>query len=1030
MHGTSHASRWPATPVIVAVLAVGAALVVPAGAAVQPAPPPDAQIQGESEVVLDVDRRTGRDRPTAAQREAAAALGAEVRWNRFGTPQSVFAPGGFLASGLSKDPVEAARTFLRQQRSLFGLSDAEVADLAVLGVNAIGAGNAVLLRQRFGGVPAGHDGLVALGIRDGRVAYISSSLSEATSLAAGPAVPPERGFAVAAGSAGRPVSRDDVETLGRREGWTRLAVEGFDDPQRIREVAVPLPTGAARPAYETVVADPEDSLGFSVFVDAATGEVLIRESLIDYETDNPKWKVFPAYPPLDYSTDDTRVIWCGTTATPDCERLVDDPASPFAWDADAVTGASTFQTRGNSARATEKWSPQPPDLGGGSTQGTNYSNSATRDYVYDWSNEWFEQQCNPSVFSTPDGNDIDAARANLHAMHNRMHDWSYLLGFTERTWNGQAHNFGRGEDELDPEHGNAQAGGVTGGFPNFAGRDNANQFTPPDGQVPVTNMFLWQSIPGAFYAPCVDGDYDMSVIGHEYTHMISNRMVNGPDGRLLGLQANAMGESWSDYVAMEYLFEYGFLPADQDNPFAVGAYVTGDDVAGIRNYGMNQSPLNYSDVGYDFVCTTDQAGECVILGQVHADGEIWSATLFDLRQTFNARYGAGTSATQAQCADGLIPVASCPGNRRLIQLVFDAWLLMPGPTTMLGARDAMLAADMVRFGGANQDLLWNGFARRGLGQNATSTASDDADPISDFTSPHANEASVTFKTVGDGAGAPAELYVGHYEARVTPVADSDPASPLDETFQIVPGTYDFLARADGYGTTRFRFTLKPGQVRDLPVFLRRNLASGANGATVTGDGGNLDKLIDDTEVTNWAFIGNTDDAVQEEAEGRRVTVALDPSQVWQVRRVQVSAMLRPRLPNPFPPPPPPEPRPPNPDPTQNRFSALRSFQILVCRAGGAVDCTQDAHFIPVLTAEDAFPSVVPRPRAPELTIRSFDIPRVQATHVRLVVLDNQCTGQEQFLGEQDQDPRYQTDCIQGSAQDDIVRAAELQVFRK
>lgn len=102
----------------------------------------------------------------------------------------------------------------------------------------------------------------------------------------------------------------------------------------------------------------------------------------------------------------------------------------------------------------------------------------------------------------------------------------------------------------------------------------------------------------------------------------------------------------------------------------------------------------------------------------------------------------------------------------------------------------------------------------------------------------------------------------------------------------------------------------------------------------------------------------------------------------------------------------------------------------MCLAAGAVDCSQDAHFIPVLTAEDAFPSVVPRPRAPELTIRSFDIPRVQATHVRLVVLDNQCTGQEQFLGEQDQDPRYQTDCIQGSAQDDIVRAAELQVFTR
>src|SRR3712207_8554703 len=37
-------------------------------------------------------------------------------------------------------------------------------------------------------------------------------------------------------------------------------------------------------------------------------------------------------------------------------------------------------------------------------------------------------------------NDIDAARANLFAMHNRMHDWSYHLGFTEATWNMQDEN--------------------------------------------------------------------------------------------------------------------------------------------------------------------------------------------------------------------------------------------------------------------------------------------------------------------------------------------------------------------------------------------------------------------------------------------------------------------------------------------------------------------------------------------------------------------------------------------------------------
>ena len=79
-------------------------------------------------------------------------------------------------------------------------------------------------------------------------------------------------------------------------------------------------------------------------------------------------------------------------------------------------------------------------------------------------------------------------------------------------------------------------------------RDNANQITLNDGVPGITNMYLWQPIAGAFYAPCVDGDYDMSVIGHEYTHAISNRMAGGPDANLTGTQAGAMGESWSDLV--------------------------------------------------------------------------------------------------------------------------------------------------------------------------------------------------------------------------------------------------------------------------------------------------------------------------------------------------------------------------------------------------------------------------------------------------------------------------------------------------
>ena len=201
--------------------------------------------------------------------------------------------------------------------------------------------------------------------------------------------------------------------------------------------------------------------------------------------------------------------------------------APSPWDVNPATGVSTNTTNGNNAIAVHNWTNNSPF-----TVGTETATARpNRDYHYPWTNQWFEQRCNPATtFTSAQRNDIDAARANLFAMHNQMHDWSYRLGFIEATFNMQRVNVGLGGLANDPEQGNAQAGGISGGpAERFAARDNANQVTPPDGIAPITNMYLWQPIAGTFYAPCVDGDFDMTVIGHEYTHAISNRMVAGPN---------------------------------------------------------------------------------------------------------------------------------------------------------------------------------------------------------------------------------------------------------------------------------------------------------------------------------------------------------------------------------------------------------------------------------------------------------------------------------------------------------------------
>ena len=56
-----------------------------------------------------------------------------------------------------------------------------------------------------------------------------------------------------------------------------------------------------------------------------------------------------------------------------------------------------------------------------------------------------------------------------------------------------------------------------------------------------------------------------------------------------------------------------------------------------------------------------------------------------------------------------------------------------------------------------------------------------------------------------------------------------------------------------------------------------------------------------------------------------------------------------------------------------------------------------------------------------------------ATHVKLRVISNRCTGTPEYQGEQDADPANETDCDENttnSTQGEIVRATELEVFSK
>jgi hypothetical protein len=754
-----------------------------------------------------------------------------------------------------------------------------------------------------------------------------------------------------------------------------------------------------------------------------------------------RWKAFTDVPqlytlnqdPWNLPNTDSRETWCWIMA-PGCDRLAGGALTNRGpWDHDHKANAPTLTTRGNNAKSATSWVndtvPSAPQY---------MPTSTGRDYTFPWTNSWANDDCEPTPNGPPGATwDDSAATVNLFVTHNRIHDFAYNLGFTERNFNGQDYNFGLTErrQENDPVVGDVQSGGLT------ITRDNANMITLPDGNSSITNMYFWQPLAASFYAPCVDGDYDTGVIGHEYGHMIENRMI-GKGNTRAGHQAGAMGESFGDLNGMEYVNENGFGPVNDENQYAVGVYDTGNKLRAIRNYGMNfpssgafpepgkqlnVNALNFSDLGYDVTGPTLTSSN-----QVHANGEIWSATNFRIRQLlidkYKKQYPATDQALQSECAEGYLNASRCPGNRRWFQLYYDAMLLMPINTSMLQARDAILSADLMRFGGANQKEIWLGFARSGYGAGATGSnsglAESDTDPVPDFEAPGTESAEVKFEAEGVGElPVSARIFVGHYEARVSPIADTNPAttgSPnLDDFAKFAPGKYDFLVTAPGYGFFRFREDLRPGQEETLHFELKRNYASSAAGAVATGDGGaTLPNLIDDTERTQWTAPGVVT-AGNLSVDGLKVQVDLAGTDPVNVEYVQVSAMLA---------------------AGQSRFTALRQFEIWACNNGGVQlqtntpppDCSQDSGYKKVYTSPDnAFPGDPPRPVAPQLILRKFDIKNTKATHLRFVVKTSQCTGGPAFQGDQDADPGNPTDCdsaVPAGSSRSFVRSAEFQVF--
>ena len=272
--------------------------------------------------------------------------------------------------------------------------------------------------------------------------------------------------------------------------------------------------------------------------------------------------------------------------------------------------------------------------------------------------------------------------------------------------------------------------GVNGGdgdeILNMAAGDNAAQVTIPSifmrksdcDQIKLA-LGNGEDVVVTFHEPAnsgpsfIDGAFDNGVIAHEFGHGISNRLVAGPNNTgCLGNQEQ-MGEGWSDFFSLIMTAEEGDTGADRRG---IGNFADGSNVdgRGIRRFpystDMSICPLTYDDVKTGSI--------------PHGVGEIWAAVLWDLYWAFVDLYGFDEDLTNLDS-----------GNGKAVSLVMEAMKHTPCQTGYVGGRNGIFQADLMLFNGEHECMIWEVFARRGLGYFADEGSTNNVqDGIEDFSS--------------------------------------------------------------------------------------------------------------------------------------------------------------------------------------------------------------------------------------------------------------------------------------------------------
>jgi len=202
-----------------------------------------------------------------------------------------------------------------------------------------------------------------------------------------------------------------------------------------------------------------------------------------------------------------------------------------------------------------------------------------------------------------------------------------------------------------------------------------------------------------------DSDLDAGVIAHEYGHGLSNRLTGGPANSSCLFGSEQQGEGWSDYLALVFTHEDG---DSADTPRGVGRYLIfqeNNPSAGIRPFpytrNMDVNPLTYGDI-----VNAGQIGSPISIP--HGVGTVWNTMLWDMYWNLIDKHGFDPDIYNGS-----------GGNNIAIQTVLDGLKLQPCGPTFVSSRDALLEADLINNGGANECEIWEAFARRGVGFSAS-----------------------------------------------------------------------------------------------------------------------------------------------------------------------------------------------------------------------------------------------------------------------------------------------------------------------